>query len=130
MRLLLDTSVLIWCLEGNETRLGVAVAAAVRDPRNSVFVSSVTPWEMAIKLSLRRLNIRPNLAAWLSQELDNSGFALLPIQLEHAVRVEHLPRHHNDPFDRLLIAQAEIEGLTLVTGDRQLAAYNPRAIWC
>lgn len=118
MKLLLDTNVLLWALTSPD-RLSAAAAEAIEDVENRVYVSVVSPWEISIKTS------RGNLPALndLGPKLDDMHFDLLPIALPHAKAIESLPRHHGDPFDRMLIAQAQIEGLTIVTSDRQMRRY-------
>ena len=110
MNLLLDTHVLIWWDEGR--RLAGAARRAI-EAADTVYVSAASAWEVAIKIALGRL--RP--ARTVEQAAEESGFLELPITSRHAERVAGLPAHHRDPFDRLLIAQAEIEALTLVTRD-------------
>ena len=110
MNLLLDTHVLIWWDEGR--RLAGAARRAI-EAADTVYVSAASAWEVAIKIALGRL--RP--ARTVEQAAEESGFLELPITFRHAERVTDLPAHHRDPFDRLLIAQAEIEALTLVTRD-------------
>jgi PIN domain nuclease of toxin-antitoxin system len=110
VNLLLDTHVLIWWDEGR--RLAGAARRAI-EAADTVYVSAASAWEVAIKIALGRL--RP--ARTVEQAAEESGFLELPITFRHAERVTDLPAHHRDPFDRLLIAQAEIEALTLVTRD-------------
>jgi len=117
MRLLLDTHVLIWWDEGR--RLSREAVRAIR-AADEVFVSAVSAWEVAIKIALGRL--RP--ARTVADAVSESGFTELPITFAHASRVAGLLPHHRDPFDRLLIAQAEVEGLTLVTRDTAFEAYG------
>src|SRR5579884_1836059 len=118
MRLLLDTNVLLWSLDELE-RLPTQVRTALVDPGNEVFVSAVVAWEIAIKVAIGKLPARADVGAWLPEHLVLTNFVPMPITMEHAVAVEHLPLHHRDPFDRLLIAQATVESLTIVTNDRQ-----------
>lgn len=119
MRLLLDSHVLLWSLQGTE-RLATAVVSAIVDPANSVDVSVASLWELAIKQSLGKLAVDGDLREHLSRQ----SFSELPVLGEHAQAVRHLPLHHRDPFDRLFIAQARCEGLTIVTADRTFAAYD------
>ena len=119
MSLLLDTHVLIWWDEGR--RLPAQTRKAIRDAPE-VFISAVSAWEMAIKTGLGRL--RPTRT--VEDATRESGFLELPITFRHAARVATLARHHRDPFDRLLIAQADIEGLTLVTRDPSFEPYGIR----
>lgn len=117
MRLLLDTHVLIWWDEG--ARLGTAADTAIREA-DQVYVSAVSGWEVAIKTALGRLKTKRTVAAAAA----DSGFEELPVRLEHAEVLAGLPRHHRDPFDRMLIAQCRAERLTLVTRDRALSRYG------
>ena len=93
---------------------------AVASPENAVFVSAATAWGMSIKSALGKLTVDGDLL----QAIDESGFEHLPITLRHAAAAGGLPRHHRDPFDRMLVAQAGAEGLTIVTRDQRLAAYG------
>lgn len=123
MKLLLDTHVFLWW-RANDRRLGAAARAAVADA-DLVFVSAATAWEAALKASLGRLRYPDTIEAGV----DASGFEKLPISVAHAERAARLPRHHADPFDRMLVAQAQSEDLTLVTRDRSLAAYEVKLLW-
>ncbi len=117
MRFLLDTHVLLWLLAGS-VRLPEDIRDRLADPRHALFVSAASGWEIAIKLRLGKLNITPAVHQWLPDELDAAGILELPVTLAHTLAVEQLPRHHGDPFDRLLIAQANIEQLMLVSADQ------------
>lgn len=90
-----------------------------------VYVSTASAWEVAIKLALGRLR----LPAPFAEGVDASGFARLPIEFEHAALAGALPPHHADPFDRMLVAQARLEGLTLVTHDRRFEPYGVEVVW-
>jgi len=129
VRLLLDTNALICWLSTFE-RLQKQAVDAIRDPHNEIHVSVVAAWEMAIKVASGRLPVPPDLAAWLPERLARERFQSLDVRLEHVLRVEHLPRHHGDPFDRLLIAQAQLEGLTIVTSDESFDRYNVAVLHC
>jgi PIN domain nuclease of toxin-antitoxin system len=117
VNLLLDTHVLIWWDEGR--RLAAEARRAIADA-DSVYVSAASAWEVAIKTGLGRL--RP--IRTVEQAVDESGFLELPVTFRHAERVGKLPPHHRDPFDRLLIAQADVEELILVTRDVVFARYE------
>ena len=129
MRLLLDTNALLWWLIESQ-RLGKDARRAIAHPSSAVYVSAVTAWEVAIKRALGRLPVPPNVAAWLPTELSANGFRTLPVTVDHAAAVEHLPLYHRDPFDRLLIGQARLEGLTIVTGDRAMERYPVPILRC
>ena len=119
MILSLDTHVLLWWLADDVT-LSQTVRATISDGKNLVFVSAAAAWEMVIKSALGKLDIPSDLEAALTA----NRFQPLPITIPHALAVVDLPHHHNDPFDRLLIAQAKVEGLTLVTRDEQIKKYD------
>jgi PIN domain nuclease of toxin-antitoxin system len=121
MRLLLDTHVLIWWDEG--ARLSPAARRAI-ETAEQVYVSAVSGWEIAIKTSMGKL--RP--VRTVSVAVEESGFEELPVRLRHAAALASLPRHHRDPFDRMLIAQAITDRLTIVTRDRAFRAYNAALI--
>jgi PIN domain nuclease of toxin-antitoxin system len=119
VRLLLDTHALLWAL-GEPDELEDAARRAIVDPGNSVLVSAASAWEISIKASLGRLEAPRDLA----DQLAAAHFEPLPITISHSLAAGSLPRRHADPFDRMLVSQAQIEGLTLVTRDERLAAYG------
>ena len=123
MRLLLDTHVFLWW-RANDDRLTEAARSAVADAE-IVFVSAATAWEAAIKAALGRLRYPDTIEAGV----EASGFEKLPITLAHAERAATLPRIHSDPFDRMLVAQAQSEALALVTSDRLLRRYGVSVLW-
>ena len=118
MRLLLDTSALLWWLadEGLTARARDAVA----DPENLVVVSAVSAWEISVKKALGKLAAPDD----LEHQVQAGGFTPLPITTAHGVAAGQLARHHDDPFDRMLIAQALAEGLTIVTRDKRFSEYG------
>jgi PIN domain nuclease of toxin-antitoxin system len=119
MRVLVDTHIFIWC-DGRPNAVASALMAVLRDTRNEIFVSVASIWEIAIKRAIGKLEF----AAPIGDVVDKLGFDLLPITAAHAEHAGGLPRHHGDPFDRLLIAQAVIEGLVLGTQDRRMRPYG------
>ena len=123
MNLLLDTNALLWWLGGSD-RLGEPARRIIADPANVIYVSAASAWEIAIKRALGKLTVPPNLADWLPIALRENRFTPLAIGISHALEVETLAAHHADPFDRILIAQATAEGLTIVTGDPQIERYG------
>jgi PIN domain nuclease of toxin-antitoxin system len=124
-RLLLDTNVVVWLLLNDRDAVSAKAARALLDERNTVSLSAVSVWEIAIKRSLGKLQIEPDWARALAR-LD---FDPLPVTTAHAQQVEHLPWHHRDPFDRLLVAQAALEEHALVSSDPQMARYGVEVIW-
>ena len=119
MRILLDTHLLLWWLDDNPSLSGQA-RGLIRDPENTVFVSSVSLWEIWLKQSLGKLR----LPADFSKKLAAESFESLPLLASHPRQVASLPWRHRDPFDRMLIAQATIEGLTVVTHDPHFKPYG------
>jgi PIN domain nuclease of toxin-antitoxin system len=123
LRLLLDTSTLLWWLAG-DARLGTSARAAIADPDNEVFVSSATAWEISVKRASGKLVAPFDIAS----ALERNYFIELPIEVSHAITAGELPRHHKDPFDRMLVAQAQVEDLTLVTSDTDIAQYGVKLL--
>ena len=124
MKLLLDTHAALWFLSGDE-RLGPSATRHLTDDSNRVLLSAAVVWEVAIKRSLGKLVVPPE---YLSLLL-GAGVQALPVSVEHAAAVETLPWHHRDPFDRMLVAQASIEGAALVSRDDALRSYGVTVIW-
>jgi PIN domain nuclease of toxin-antitoxin system len=121
MKLLLDTHLLLWAA-GNPDLLPAAARSLLDDPENEPIFSSASLWEVAIKHRLGRADFRVDVRLLRRGLLDN-GYGELPITSEHAVALDSLPPIHNDPFDRILIAQSMVEGITLVTADPLVAQY-------
>lgn len=110
---------------GEPDRIGENAMKALMARENRIVISAVVVWEVAIKRRLGKLDAPPDLL----DQLEGAGVDLLPITARHADRIATLPLHHRDPFDRLLIAQAEIDGLTLVSADEELSRYGITVIW-
>ena len=123
LRLLLDTHVFLWWCAGNK-HLKKRVRNVIADPDNEVFVSAASGYEIAIKRALGKIEIMDS----LTDEVDKEGFVHLPVTFFHAEQAGKLPFHHRDPFDRILIAQAQAEGLMLVTGDAHIPLYGVRTM--
>ncbi len=125
MRILLDTHALLWAM-ATPKRLPKRAATAIRDPANEVFVSAVSTWEIAIKGSLGRIDAD---VAEIAAAFDEAGIVELPVAVAHTLLLREMPPHHRDPFDRLLIAQALANGLTIATRDPAFGAYGVHVIW-
>lgn len=119
LRLLLDTCVLLWALEENP-RLSKRARRLIEEPRNEVYVSAASAWEMAIKKARGKLIAPDN----LTEELVKASFTELHVTIAHGEQAARLPMIHKDPFDRMLIAQAQIENLTLITTDSKIPHYE------
>ena len=122
-RLLLDTHALLWWL-GDVPKLAEGARAAIANPANDVFVSAVSGWEISAKWARGRITAPDNLAALIEEE----GFGHLPLSFHHAEQAGGLPPHHRDPIDRMLIAQAQVEGLIVVTRDASIPLYGVRTM--
>ncbi|WP_440903782.1 type II toxin-antitoxin system VapC family toxin [Catenovulum sp. SX2] len=122
-RILLDTHALLWWLTDDQN-LGVKAREIIADPRNQVFVSTASTWEISIKRALGKLKAPEDMDSLIEDE----GFLPLPISLYHGDQAGLLPEHHKDPFDRMLIAQAQAEGLTIITCDEKFPPYKIRLI--
>jgi PIN domain nuclease of toxin-antitoxin system len=118
-RLLLDTHVFLWWLI-NDSSLGEKTKSIIADPRNEVFISAASTWEISIKVQLGKLEAPDDMDSIVEDE----GFSKLPISLFHGQQAGRLPEFHKDPFDRMLIAQAQAEGLELVSKDKHIPLYN------
>jgi PIN domain nuclease of toxin-antitoxin system len=124
-RLLLDTNVVVWLLLGDRRAVSDTAKRALSDTGNTIALSAVSVWEIAIKRSTGKLRID---LGW-AKELTRLDFEPLPVISTHAEAVEHLPWHHRDPFDRLLIAQSAAEGMALVSADARFTAYGVDVVW-
>lgn len=121
MKLLLDTHLLLWSA-GQPERLSKEARALIEAPENELFFSSASLWEVVIKRGLGREDFKVD-ARLLRRGLLDNGYSELPIGSEHVVAVDNLPPIHKDPFDRVLVAQAQVEGITLLTADPTVAEY-------
>lgn len=128
MRLLLDTHAFLWWVN-DSPQLSQAAREAIADAGNSVFFSVVSAWEMVIKSKLGKLGVPQSLSDFLTDQLQRNSFEILPVYLPHALQVADLPDYHRDPFDRLLIAQALIQNMRIVSGDPQIHRYPVDVVW-
>lgn len=128
MRVLLDTHALLWWLI-DDPELSRAARAAIAATANTVFVSAASAWEIATKVRLGKLPQAAGLAGDFSGELARAGFEALPISALHGIRAGLLPGPHKDPFDRMLIAQAQAEGTPIISRERVFDGYGIRRIW-
>ncbi|HBP87850.1 MAG TPA: PIN domain nuclease [Nitrospiraceae bacterium] len=119
MKFLIDTHVLLWWLSDHKS-LSTKAATEIRNGENTIFVSAVTAWEISIKRALGKLQAPDE----LEEVLESNSFHHLPISIRHGLVAGNLPRHHDDPFDRMLIAQAQTEQLTIITHDPRMEPYG------
>jgi PIN domain nuclease of toxin-antitoxin system len=128
MRVLLDTHAFLWAAAGHPS-LGKRARRVYLDPGNRVHLSTASVWEMAIKASLDKLKLTVPLEDLVVEALEEQSVALLPIELDHVLRVQSLPFHHRDPFDRLLAAQALCEEIAILSSDSVFDAYGVDRVW-
>ncbi len=124
MKFLLDTHVLLWWLSDSKS-LSTKAASAIRNGENTIFVSAASAWEISIKRALGKLKTPDE----LEEVLESNSFQHLPISLQHGLVAGALSRHHDDPFDRMLIAQAQTEQLTIITHDVRMELYGVSILW-
>ena len=128
MKALLDTHAFLWWITDNPM-LSSHVCKIISDGRNELFFSAASGWEIAIKAQLGRIKIPDKPEIFISEQMIANAIQSLPIQISHAFHVYNLPSHHRDPFDRMLIAQAQLEGLPILTNDPQISRYPVKVIW-
>jgi PIN domain nuclease of toxin-antitoxin system len=124
LKLLLDTHAVIWFTE-DAPQLSTSAAAAIEDPANDILLSAVVAWEIAIKRGVGKLSVANNYVDVMLA----AGSRELPVVIAHAQKVEDLPPHHSDPFDRLLVAQAMAEDAAIVTNDPRIRRYDVSVLW-
>ncbi|WP_373544600.1 type II toxin-antitoxin system VapC family toxin [Chamaesiphon sp.] len=123
MRILLGIHIFIWMATEPE-RLSLRLAASIIDRQNSLFLSLASIWEIQIKVALGKLDLKGDLATIVDIQIEQNSIQLLPIDLKHIYALSNLPPHHRDPFDRLLIAQSQVEEMTLATVDSAFDRYE------
>lgn len=128
MRLLLDSNCFLWLLHEPD-RIAARVRRRLHDVRVELYLSAVSAWEIGIKVAQGKLRLPVPLAQLVESMIVAQRLRPLAIEVAHALEAASLPMHHRDPFDRMLVAQARREGLTLVTADRQLEPYDVKVLW-
>jgi PIN domain nuclease of toxin-antitoxin system len=128
MKVLLDTHTFLWWII-DSPRLSARAREVICDSNNELFFSAASGWEIAVKAQLGRLQLPDNLEQFIVEQLSLNAILVLPIQLRHALHVYTLPQHHRDPFDRMLIAQSQVENLPVLTADSQITRYAVETIW-
>jgi PIN domain nuclease of toxin-antitoxin system len=127
VKVLLDTHAFLWAVRGHG--LGATAHRVFLDPKNTLFLSAASFWEICIKASLGKLKLAPSWSQQFEQEMLTNQIQWLPIQKDHCQQLMTLPLFHRDPFDRLLIAQAQVEGMTLLTTDGNIQQYAVATLW-
>jgi len=128
VRLLVDTHCWLWYLLAPE-RLNSRAQELLREPDNEIFFSSASAWEIVVKFALGKLELPLSPSKYIPDRVASLGHQSLPIRQDHVIRIEALPLHHRDPFDRILVAQAQVESLPLLTADGALTAYDVPILW-
>jgi len=128
MKALLDTHTFLWWIV-NDPQLSPRARQIMEDADTELFLSAVSGWEIAIKSHLGKLKLPADLQGFVAEQLRINGIEVLPLQMAHALHVFTLPDHHRDPFDRMLVAQGQLEELPILTGDPQIAQYAVTVIW-
>jgi PIN domain nuclease of toxin-antitoxin system len=128
MKLLLDTHALLWFTLG-DAQLSSAARLLIEDPANTKFVSPAAYWEIAIKISIGKYALHEPYDLFMDRAIRQNGFHILPIEPHHTSLLTSQPYHHRDPFDRLMIAQAIVESMALVSNDSVLDAYSVKRLW-
>lgn len=128
MRLLLDTHTFLWWIN-NDSLISDPARVAIASERNECFLSLASCWELAIKTSIGKLRLTKSVERFIPEELAANDFQLLAMDFRHVAKVESLPFHHRDPFDRLLVAQALTERMTIISADAVLSEYGVKRIW-
>ena len=128
MNYLLDTHTFLWFIYDNP-RISKKSLSILRNPRNDIYLSSTVAWEIAIKENIGKIEIHTSLNDLITQSLETYNFITLPVSLAHAIKVGTLPSIHRDPFDRILVAQAMVENLTILTSDPFIKKYKVKTAW-
>ncbi len=128
MRLLLDSHTLIWAVD-QPAKLSPTAVAALQDPGNDLLLSAGSIWEIAIKSGLKKLALSQPFRPWMEKAMADLRVLVLPITVEYADVQASLPTHHGDPFDRLLVAQSHVEGISIVSADTTLDQYGINRLW-
>ena len=128
MRILLDTCTFLWWITADH-RLSQRSIELISDGNNELLFSAASGWEIAVKAGLGRLDVPDPLDRFVSEHLFRNHIGVLPVQLSHSLHVHSLPHHHRDPFDRMLVAQAQLEKLPILSSDRRIANYEVEVLW-
>ena len=128
MKVLLDTHAFLWSITGDD-RLSKTAEKTFLNPDNILYFSAASFWEICIKMSLGKLSLKSGWFKTIQDEMRNNAVQWLPVEMPHCVELTKLPFHHRDPFDRMLIAQALVEDLQLLSRDGRLSAYEIELIW-
>jgi len=128
MKYLLDTHAFLWWITDDDS-LSNRAREIIRDGRNELFLSAASGWEIAIKAGIGRLDLQGEPEKLIPEQMLLNEIQGLPVQMSHALHVHALPEHHRDPFDRMLVAQCQLEEMPIITSDPQIAEYEIEVVW-
>ena len=128
MRYLLDTHAFLWFVLDDE-RISAKAKLIIEDSKNKIYFSAASAWEIAIKTELARLKIKGDLDSFIIEQLSINSFVPLSITISHSLYTQRLPQIHKDPFDRIIIAQSELENLPLISKDKKIPKYKITTVW-
>jgi len=128
MRALLDTHVFLWWIT-DSPKLSSRAREIISDGGNTLYLSAASGWEMVVKARLGKLELPGNPVAFIFEQLSANDIIELPVRMNHTLHVYSLPPHHRDPFDRLLVSQAQLDILPIISADKQIAEYDVKVIW-
>lgn len=128
MKVLLDTHTFLWWIT-DDNRLSSSAREIITNGDNELFLSAATGWEIAIKAQLGRIKLPKEPHSFIAEQLRLNSIQSIPIHMSHALHIYSLPNHHRDPFDRMIVAQAQLEDLAILTMDSQIARYEIKVIW-
>jgi len=128
MKILMDAHSFLWFINGSP-QLSARAKTTIEDPAHDKFLSMANIWEMAIKSSLGKLHIAQPFEQFIPHQLQINGFEIFEVEFDHIVKVIHLPFHHRDPFDRLLIAQSLVEQIPVISADSVFDSYSVQRVW-
>lgn len=128
MNVLLDTHALLWWIM-NDPRLSAKATSVIAAPENTIYVSAASAWEITIKTQIGKLKLVQPVDRYIPAQVTTNGFVDLPISMAHALHIHSLPLHHRDPFDRILVAQSQLENMPILSADPMLSCYAVDLIW-
>jgi len=128
MRFLLDTHAFLWWIT-DDPRLSSRARAFMSDPGSELFLSAISGWEIVIKASLGRIDLPDHPSHYITRQMAENAIMGLPVEMSHALQVFSLPDHHRDPFDRMLIAQAQVERMPILSADSMMSRYDVQQVW-
>ena len=128
MQALLDTNAFLWWA-ADDAKLSAIALSTISNPENEIFFSVASAWEIIIKTRIGKLNLPESAESYIPARIEHYFFQVIPMEMEHVLQIWNLPNHHKDPFDRVLIAQSQVESLPIITKDEKISLYDVEVIW-